>query len=49
MLGADFPWPSRFHGGAHLSTRQYARILRTSIGLDPSTYGTPSMRYTKVT
>lgn len=35
----------------HLSTRQYARILRgwvTSIGLEPSAYGTHSMRRTKV-
>ncbi len=35
----------------HRSTRQYARILRgwvTSIGLDPSSCGTHSMRRTKV-
>jgi hypothetical protein len=35
----------------HLSTRQYARIVRgwvTSIGLEPSAYGTHSMRRTKV-
>lgn len=51
MLGADFLWPSRFHESPHLSTRQYARILRgwvTSIGLEPSAYGTHSMRRTKV-
>jgi integrase len=51
MIGADFLWPSRFHGSPHLSTRQYARILRgwvTSIGLEPSAYGTHSMRRTKV-
>lgn len=51
MLGADFLWPSRFRDSPHLSTRQYARILRgwvTSIGLDPSSYGTHSMRRTKV-
>lgn len=51
MFGADFLWPSRFHDSPHLSTRQYARILRewvTSIGLDPSSYGTHSMRRTKV-
>ncbi len=38
MLGADYLWPSRFHDGPHLSTRQYARILRewvTSIGSCP--------------
>jgi site-specific recombinase XerC len=51
MLGAEFLWPSRLHGSPHLSTRQYARILRgwvTSIGLEPSAYGTHSMRRTKV-
>ncbi|MFO1144282.1 MAG: tyrosine-type recombinase/integrase [Amaricoccus sp.] len=51
MLGADYLWPSRFHDSPHLSTRQYARILRgwvTSIGLDSNSYGTHSMRRTKV-
>ncbi len=51
MLGADYLWPSRFHDSPHLSTRQYARILRewvTSIGLDPNAYGTHSMGRTKV-
>ena len=34
----------------HLSTRQYARIVKNwieSIGLDPAAYGTHSMRRTK--
>ncbi len=51
MLGVEFLWPSRLHGSPHLSTRQYARILRRwvmSIGLEPSAYGTHSMRRTKV-
>lgn len=51
MLGLEYLWPSRLHQSAHLSTRQYARILRdwvTSIGLEPSAYGTHSMRRTKV-
>lgn len=51
MVGADFLWPSRFRNSPHLSTRQYARILRgwvTSIGLDPSSYGAHSMRRMKV-
>ncbi len=51
MRGAEFLWPSRFHDSPHISTRQYARILRdwvTSIGLEPSAYGTHSMRRTKV-
>jgi site-specific recombinase XerC len=51
MIGLEFLWPSRFHGSPHLSTRQYARIVRgwvTSLGLEPSAYGTHSMRRTKV-
>jgi integrase len=51
MLGIEFLWPSRINGSPHLSTRQYARIVRswvTSLGLDPSAYGTHSMRRTKV-
>lgn len=47
----DFLFKSRFHSSLHLSTRQYARIVEswvTSIGLDPSAYGTHSMRRTKV-
>lgn len=51
MLGLEYLWPSRLHHSPHLSTRQYARILRdwvTSIGLEPSAYGTHSMRRTKV-
>jgi integrase len=51
MRGADRLWPSRFRNSPHLSTRQYARIVRgwvTSIGLEPSAYGTHSMRRTKV-
>lgn len=51
MKGAEFLWPSRVHGSPHLSTRQYARILRawvTSIDLGPSGYGTHSMRRIKV-
>jgi site-specific recombinase XerC len=49
-FGCDDLWPSRFHDSPHLSTRQYARILRgwvTLIGLEPSAYGTHSMRRTK--
>jgi integrase len=51
MKGLEFLWPSRIHGSPHLSTRQYARIVRgwvTSLGLEPSAYGTHSMRGTKV-
>lgn len=52
MIGVEHLWPSRLHDSPHLSTRQYARILRgwvMSIGLEPSAYGTHSMRRTKVT
>jgi site-specific recombinase XerC len=47
----EFLWPSRIHGSPHLSTRPYAWKVRgwvTSLGLEPSAYGTHSMRRTKV-
>ena len=50
MLGHEYLWPSRFHDRPHISTRQYARTLKEwvkSIGLEPSAYGTHSMRRTK--
>ena len=46
----DYLFPSRIHGSPHLSTRQYARIVRgwvREIGLDSSAYGTHTMRRTK--
>jgi integrase len=46
----DYLFPSRIHGSPHLSTRQYARIVRAwvrEIGLDSSAYGTHTMRRTK--
>lgn len=51
LIGCEFLWPSRVHASPHLSTRQYARIMRDwvlSIGLEASAYGTHSMRRTKV-
>lgn len=51
MIGHKFLWPGRFHDRPHISTRQYARLLKAwvqSIGLEPSAYGTHSMRRTKV-
>jgi hypothetical protein len=45
-------FPSRIHESPHLGTRQYARILEgwvEGLGLDPSAYGTHSMRRTKAT
>lgn len=46
----DYLFPSRVRRSPHLSTRQYARIVRNwvrEIGLDASAYGTHSMRRTK--
>jgi len=51
MIGCQFMFPSRFHDRPHISTRQYGRLVRdwvTAIGLEPSGYGTHSMRRTKV-
>jgi len=50
LLPDDFLFPSRRHDLPHLSTRQYARIVKGwahSIGLDELNYGTHSMRRTK--
>jgi integrase len=46
----DYLFPSRVHESPHLGTRQYARILNSwieEIGLDPTAYGTHTMRRTK--
>lgn len=51
MIGSEHLWPGRFHERLHISTRQYARLVREwviSIGLEPSAYGTHSLRRTKV-
>ncbi len=51
LKGEDFLFPSRVHAGAHLSTRQYARIVHAwveEIGLETVKYGTHTMRRTKV-
>jgi integrase len=45
-------FPSRQRSSPHLSTRQYSKIVKgwvNNIGLDPSAYGTHSMRRTKAT
>ncbi|CAO1664516.1 tyrosine-type recombinase/integrase [Halomonas sp. R57-5] len=50
LRSEDFLFPSRINSTKHLSTRQYARIVKawvTEIGLDPSSYGTHTMRRTK--
>jgi integrase len=49
--GDDWLFPSRSKRGAHLSTRQYARLVDAwvaLVGLDPAAYGTHSLRRTKV-
>ncbi|MEM6677132.1 MAG: tyrosine-type recombinase/integrase [Pseudomonadota bacterium] len=51
MIGQEHLCPGWFHEPLHISTRQYARLVRdwvTSIGLEPSAYGTHSMRRTKI-
>jgi integrase len=51
LAAEDWLFPSRSKQGAHLSTRQYARLVDAwvvLVGLDPSAYGTHSLRRTKV-
>ena len=46
----NFLFPTRLHDSDHLSTRQYARIVKAwviAIGLDPTMYGTHTLRRTK--
>ena len=48
----QFLFPSRIGSSPHVSTRQYARIVHqwvVAAGLDPSAYGTHTMRRTKAT
>ncbi len=50
LLGGDYLFWSRMKSSAHLSTRQYARIVGSwveSIGLDSTVYGTHTLRRTK--
>jgi integrase len=52
LKSENFLFPSRIHNSPHLGTRQYARILDgwvDELGLDPTEYGTHSMRRTKAT
>jgi len=52
LKGSDYLFPSRLRSSPHLSLRQYARVVESwvsSIGLDPTGYGTHSMRRTKAT
>lgn len=50
LRSENFLFPTRLHASAHLSTRQNARIVKawvTAIGLDPTMYGTHTLRRTK--
>jgi len=52
LKAEEYLIPSRQSKSPHISTRQYARIVRywvSSIGLDPASYGTHTMRRTKAT
>nr|WP_314875987.1 tyrosine-type recombinase/integrase [uncultured Pseudomonas sp.] len=50
LRSEDCLFPSRVHASDHLSTRQYARIVKgwvNAVRLDPAMYGTHTMRRTK--
>lgn len=52
LHGDQYLFPSRLSQSPHVSTRQYARLVHHwvhAVGLDPSAYGTHSMRRTKAT
>lgn len=52
LSNEDYLFKSRSRENAHITTRQYARIVKSwiaEIGLDPIDYGTHSMRRTKAT
>jgi integrase len=52
LTDTNYLFPSRLSTSPHISTRQYARIAHRwfdTIGLEPSSYGTHSMRRTKLT
>jgi integrase len=52
LCNNDYLFPSRLSSSCHLSTRQYARIVKSwviAIGLEPSAYGTHTLRRTKAT
>jgi len=52
LCESDYLFPTRVNKSRHLSTRQYARLVKSwvrEIGLDPANYGTHSLRRTKAT
>lgn len=52
LFSNDYLFPSRKDQASHISTRQYAKLLKewlADIGLDSKAYGTHSLRRTKAT
>jgi len=52
LESSDYLFPSRIDRETHLSTRQYAKLVKNwveDIGLDPAIYATHSLRRTKAT
>lgn len=52
LMPDQYLFPSRLSSSPHISTRQYAKIVKdwvSGIGLDPCSYGTHSLRRTKAT
>ena len=52
LKSVDYLFPSRLNPSMHVTTRQYGRIVKCwvkMIGLNPTLYGTHSMRRTKAT
>lgn len=50
IKGDDYIFSSRVKPSSHITTRQYARIVKSwvqMIGLDPTVYGTHTIRRTK--
>ena len=52
LADGDWLFPSRIRACPHITTRQYQRLVEqwvASVGLDPSRYGSHSLRRTKAT
>ena len=52
LADGDWLFPSRIRACLHITTRQYQRLVKewvASVGLDPSRYGSHSLRRTKAT
>lgn len=51
LKSEQYLFPNRSHNSPHISTREYARIVRrwvSSVGLDPSVYGIHTMRQWRI-